>query len=107
MYQDDTSVSNGMFPEMRITAPNSPIARPNPSAAPDRIAGRRFGSTIRRKVVNELAPSDVAASSISRSSSSSTGWTARVTKGSVTNRSASPIASFVKATLTPNGLCGP
>src|SRR5262245_8492861 len=107
MYQEVTSVWNGMFPEIRITAPNSPIARPNPSAVPERIAGIRLGRTIRRNVVEDAAPSEKAASSISRSSSSSTGWTARMTNGSVTKSNASAIATCVNATLTPNGLCGP
>ena len=69
MLTDATSVSNGMFPEMRTTEPNSPTAFPNESAAPERIAGIRFGRMIRRNVVNGRAPSDAAASSISRSSS--------------------------------------
>jgi hypothetical protein len=59
------------------------------------MAGSRFGNTMRRKVVQLLAPSAVAACSISRSSSSNTGWTARTTKGSVTKRSARITATFV------------
>src|SRR5438477_174928 len=51
------------------------------------MAGTRFGSTIRRKTVNRPAPSEAAASSISRSSSRSVGWTVRTTNGSVTNPS--------------------
>ena len=43
---------------------------------------------IRRSTVGREAPRDAAASSMSRSSSSSTGWTERTTKGSVTNSSA-------------------
>ena len=62
---------------------------------------------IRRKTVNRLAPSDSAACSISRSSSSSTGCTARTTNGSVTNRSAMTTAVRVNATLMPTGLSGP
>ena len=50
---------------------------------------------MRRNVVNGRAPSDAAASSISRSSSSSTGWTARTTNGSVTKSSATTIAARV------------
>ena len=34
-------MSNGMFPEMRTTEPNSPTAFPNESAAPERIAGHQ------------------------------------------------------------------
>ena len=40
---DATCVLNGMFPEMRMTAPNSPTARAKASATPERIAGTRFG----------------------------------------------------------------
>ena len=43
---------------------------------------------MRRKIVQPPAPSDAAASSASRSTSSSTGWTERTTNGSVTNASA-------------------
>src|SRR5256714_1779953 len=71
------------------------------------MAGTRFGSTMRRNTVIRPAPSDAAASSISRSSSSSVGCTVRTTNGSVTNRSASTTAPRVKATLTPTGLRGP
>ena len=46
------------------------------------------GRMMRRKVTNPLAPSDLAASSSSSSSSIRTGWTERTTKGSVTNSSA-------------------
>ena len=55
----------------------------------------------RRNVVNRLAPSDAAASSTSRSSSSSTGCTVRTTNGSVTNRNARNTAERVLATSTP------
>src|SRR6476469_8031123 len=63
--------------------------------APDRMAGTRLGRTTRRKVVVEDAPSEAAASSISRSSSCTTGWTERTTNGSVTNSSAIRIAHVV------------
>ena len=43
---------------------------------------------MRRKIVSRFAPSDAAASSISRSSSISTGCTVRTTNGSVTKSSA-------------------
>ena len=66
-----------------------------------------FGSTMRRNDARSLAPSERAASSISRSSSSSTGCTVRTTNGSVTNSSARKIAVRVNATLTPTGECGP
>ena len=49
---------------MSTIEPNSPTALPNESAAPESIAGSRFGRMIRRKVVNGRAPSDAAASSI-------------------------------------------
>ena len=62
---------------------------------------------MRRKTVKRLAPSDSAACSISRSSSSSTGCTARTTNGSVTNSSATTTETFVKAMLMPTGLSGP
>ena len=73
---------------MSTTEPNSPMQRAKPSAPPVRIAGTRLGSTIRRITVNGDAPRDAAASSMSRSSSSSTGWTERTMNGSVTNSSA-------------------
>jgi hypothetical protein len=59
------------------------------------------------KIANEPTPSDAAASSISRSSSSGTGCTARTTKGRVTNRRASINPALVKATSTPKGPPGP
>ena len=62
---------------------------------------------MRRNTVSLLAPSDSAACSISVSSSSSTGWTARTTNGSVTNSSASTTAAWVKATSTGAGPSGP
>ncbi len=97
----------GRLPEIRITEPNSPIARANASAVPARSAGLRFGKMTRRKVVSGLAPSDAAASSISRSSSSSTGCTARTTNGRVTNRSATAIPTRVNAMSIPTGLLVP
>ena len=62
---------------------------------------------MRRKIAKGPAPSDAAACSISRSSSSSTGWTARTTNGSVTSSSATTMPAFVKAMLTPVGPRGP
>src|SRR5450755_1414418 len=53
------------------------------------------------------APSEAAASSISRSSSMSTGCTDRTTKGSVTKSNARNTAAGVYATLIPTGLFGP
>ena len=66
-----------------------------------------LGRMIRRKTVKLLAPSERAASSISASSSSSTGWTVRTTKGRVTNSRAKRIAVLVKARWTPTGDFGP
>jgi hypothetical protein len=107
MNTDATSVLNGMLPATSTTEPNSPTARAKASAAPEMIAGTRFGSTIRRNTVSDPAPSDTAASSISRSSSISTGCTARTTNGSVTNSNAIAIAQRVPTTLIPDGLFGP
>ena len=92
---------------MITSAPISPTARANASVTPERIPGRMFGSTIRRKTVSSRAPSERAASSISRSSSCSTGCTVRTTNGSVTKSSARKIAVRVNATLMPTGECGP
>ena len=91
MFTEATSVSKGMFPEMSTIEPNSPTAFERERGA-GQHAGSRFGRTMRRKVVNGRAPSEAAASSISRSSSRSTGWTARTTKG-VTKRSATTTAA--------------
>ena len=85
---DATSVLNGRLPEISTVAPNSLMARAKARAVPAAMAGRRLGRTMRRKIVNLSAPNDAAASSISRSSSMSTGCTARTTKGRVTNNSA-------------------
>ena len=107
MKTEATSVLKGRLPEMSTSAPISPTARANASATPERIPGRMFGSTIRRKSSSSHAPSERAASSISVSSSSSTGCTVRTTNGSVTKSSASTIAVRVNATLMPTGDCGP
>lgn len=107
MRTDAISVRNGMLPAIRTTAPYSLMPRANDSAAPEAIAGTRPGSTMRRNVVNRDAPSDIAASSTSRSSSSRTGWTVRTTNGSVTNATATAIAMRVWAMSIPIGLVGP
>ena len=96
-----------MLPATRTTEPNSPTARAKLIAAPERMAGTRLGSTTRRKIVVELAPSDAAASSISRSSSCTTGCTERTTNGSVTNSSAMRIAHVVATAWMPTGDVGP
>src|SRR5690349_9506351 len=95
------------LPAIRISDPNSPTARANASAVPDRIAGHSDGSTMRRNVTELDAPSDAAASSTSRSSSTRTGCTARTTNGSVTNSSANKTAPRVNTRCSPNGLSGP
>ena len=66
MKTEATWVLNGRLPEMRTSAPISPTARAKASATPERIPGRMFGRTTRRKTVVSPAPSDRAASSISR-----------------------------------------
>ena len=73
MKYDAASVLNGRLPVSRTSEPNSPTARANARPAPAMMAGARFGMMIRRNTVVRLAPSDSAACSISRSSSSSTG----------------------------------
>src|SRR5581483_376187 len=90
-----------MLPETITTLPNSPSERANTRSAPAAIAGRIAGSTIRRNVVQPLAPRVSAASSSAGSSSRSTGWTARTTNGRVTTRSASRIPSRANATSIP------
>jgi hypothetical protein len=107
MKTDETSVLNGMLPEIRISEPNSPRARAKASAIPALRPGRRLGKMIRRNTVKPLAPREAAASSMSRSSSSSSGCTARTTKGRVTNSSAITTAVRVKAMSTPIGLVLP
>src|SRR3984957_20356804 len=95
------------LPTIRTNDPISPTERANDSAAPDRIAGRSAGSTTRLKIVALDAPRLAAASSASRSTSSSTGWTERTTNGSVTNRRATNTIARVYARWMPNGLPGP
>src|SRR5436309_1890629 len=64
---------------MITSEPNSPTALAKASVTPERTPGRMFGRITRRKVATSEAPSDLDASSISRSSSCSTGWTVRTT----------------------------
>ena len=59
---------------------------------------------MRRKIVKPPAPSEAAASSISRSISISSGCTARTTKGRVTNISATTTAVRVSEMSIPTGL---
>jgi hypothetical protein len=63
----------GMFPAIKITEPYSPSARAKASAKPVRVAGRIAGKITRPKVCSRDAPKLAAASSSSRSASSSTG----------------------------------
>src|SRR5215217_4788249 len=65
------------------------------------------GQIKRTKIVNLLAPREAPASSTSRSSSSSTGWTARTTNGNVTKTSATRIDYLVWARVMPRGLLLP
>ena len=95
------------MPDSSTSDPYSLTPRANERAAPAAMAGMRLGSTIRRKVVNRLAPSDAAASSTSGSSSASTGWTVRTTKGSVTNRNASVHRPRRVGDVDADGLSGP
>jgi hypothetical protein len=92
MCTEATWVLKGRFPEIRTVEPNSLIERAKARAVPAAMAGTMLGRMIRRKIFVGLAPSDAAASSMSRSSSSSTGCTVRTTKGRVTNS---------RATTTP------
>ena len=62
---------------------------------------------MRRKIVKLPAPSEAAAASISRSISSSSGCTARTTKGRVTKQRATTTAARVKARSIPSGLSAP
>src|SRR5206468_1280995 len=71
MYREETSVTLGRLPAIRTTDPNSPTARAKASATPESMAGMRLGRMILRKMVKLLAPKEAAASSTSRSSSSS------------------------------------
>ena len=97
----------GRLPDSSTSEPYSLIARAKASAAPAAIAGTSEGRITRRNVVSRLAPSDAAASSTSRSSVSSTGWTVRTTNGSVTNASARKTAYRVLAAWMPSGDFGP
>ena len=92
---------------MRTTDPNSPMQRAKPRAEPVRMAGARLGNTILRSTAGDDAPSEAAASSMSRSSSSSTGWTERTTNGNVMKSSAKTMPACEYATLTLKGLRGP
>ena len=107
MKTEETSVSKGMFPEIRISEPYSPSARAKASMMPATIPGSRLGKMIRRKMVKPPAPSEVAASSISRSISISSGCTERTTKGRVTKQSATTTATLVPAMSRPIGLFEP
>ena len=92
---------------MRTTEPNSPMARAKARPAPASMAGATLGRTMRRSTTVLEAPREAAASSVSRSSSASTGWTERTEKGRVTKARAKRMPIRVPATLTPKGLPGP
>ena len=92
---------------MSTTEPYSPMARANASAEPERTAGRIAGRTMRRNTVTPLAPSEVAASSASRSRTSSTGCTVRTTNGRVTNSNATTTPARAPARSRPMGLLSP
>src|SRR5258708_11470450 len=93
----------GTLPAMKITDPYSPSARANASAKPVKSAGNNDGNTTRRNVSQRVAPRHAAASSCSRSKSSSTGCTVRTTNGKPINVSATSTPSGVNATLSPSG----
>ena len=75
------SVSNGMLPAIKITAPYSPRLRVNARAVPVSSAGISCASTTRKNDAMGVAPRVAAASSTSGVRSSSTGCTARTTNG--------------------------
>ena len=95
MACDATSVLPGIAPPISTTEPYSPMARENARPAPDNSDGSSAGRMTAEKIVQLLAPSEAAASSVSRSSSSSTGCTERTTNGNVTNSSAMPTPHLV------------
>ena len=89
------SLLNGMLPAMKITEPYSPAARAKARAKPEIRAGASTGAITWVSRRQAPAPRVTAASSTSRSKSSSTGCTARTTKGRPTN---------TMATQTPRGV---
>ncbi len=93
----------GTLPAIKITEPYSPSARANASAKPVNKAGNTAGSTTRRNVSQREAPRHAAASSCSRSNSSSTGCTVRTTNGKPIKVSAISTPAGVKAILMPSG----
>ena len=91
----------GIFPAINTTLPYSPIPLANASPNPASSAGNSSGITTRKNVQTLPAPSISAASSYCLSSFSSTGWTARTTKGIPTNTMAIVIPARVYAILIP------
>ncbi len=75
-----TSVSNGKLPDMKTIAPNSPRLRAKERLQPAMNAGKIAGQIIRGNICQLLAPKDLAASSTSVATSSSTGCTVRIDK---------------------------
>src|SRR5918995_1850348 len=111
MKNDAAWVLNGRFPASKTSEPNSPTARANASPPPAMIAGVKFGRMMRRKTVALPAPSDSAACSISRSSSSSTGYSSRtstqaisVPKNALTITTISDAISVSLSAATASGL---
>ena len=84
--EDRGDLRFGRPPAKSRTEPYSPSARAKARATPAARPGRRLGKMMRRKIVKPPAPSEAAASSISRSISISSGCTARTTKGRVTKQ---------------------
>ena len=93
----------GMLPAMKMTEPYSPTARAKASAKPVSSAGAMPGRMTRVKVCQRLAPRQLAASSSSRSASSSTGWTVRTTKGRPMKIRAMTTPLRLKASWMPCG----
>ena len=93
----------GMLPAMKITEPYSPTARANASAKPVNRAGHSAGRITRTNVCHSEAPSVAAACSTSRSSSSSTGCSVRITNGSPMKMSATTTPNGLNATWIPSG----
>ncbi len=85
-----------------IVAPNSPSARAQHRIAPAPIDGPTSGSVTRRKTVNLLAPSVMAASSKPWSAVRSAPSTVMMRNGIATNVSAITTATGVNGIVIPN-----
>ena len=93
----------GTLPAMKITEPYSPMARAKAIAKPVSRAGAMAGKMMRVKVWKRVAPRHIAASSSSRSVSSSTGCTVRTTNGKPMKISAITTPFRLKASWMPSG----